>query len=398
MKVLLVHNFYRTAAPSGEDIVVENERRMLSKHCEVVSYFKHNDDLDDSSIINRLAMAADAVWSISGFREVRKLIDSCKPDIVHVHNTFPQISPSVYWAAKCSDIPVVQTLHNYRMHCANGLLLRDGRPCDLCEGAVPYSAIRYKCYRNSLAATSAVVTMQITNRMAGSYRNNVDTFIALTQFAKNKLQAVGLKGSRFRIKPNFLPSPPHVGSYPREPHAVFVGRLTEEKGIWSLVRAWPRGMHHRLVVVGDGALRRDLENYSTENRLNIVFRGHCDRESVMSAVQSATLQIVPSLWYEGFPMVVLEAYACGTAVLASELGGLAESVVDGVTGRLFPAGDVDALRSRIIEMLEGNETESMGRAGRRLFDEHYTEESNVKQLLSIYEEALESRSKRGAVI
>jgi glycosyltransferase involved in cell wall biosynthesis len=392
MKIFLVHNNYRTSAPSGEDIVVGNERRMLEKHCEVVTCFKHNDVLDETTLSNRLGMAANAVWSMSSYREIAALLEKTRPDLVHVHNTFPQLSPSVYAAAKRRGVPVIQTLHNYRIGCANGLLLRGGRPCELCLDFSPLSALRYKCYRDSIPATATVVGIQMINRVIGSYRKNVDTFVALTKFAKNKLQIGGLADSNFVVKPNFLPDPPPPGGYPRERQAVFVGRLTEEKGVWTLIRAWSQTKGHKLVVAGDGALRDELEKYVASKKLNVVFLGQCKRDVVLDLLRRSSLQIIPSLWYEGFPMVVLEAYACGTAVLASRLGGLAEVVVEGETGRLFPAGDVDSLARQINELLQGDEAERLGAGGRSLFEREYTEDKNVRQLLAIYDDALK-RSK-----
>ena len=388
MKVLLVHNFYRSSAPSGEDIVVRNELKMLLQHCDVVTYFKKNDDLDDGALGSRLEMATNAVWCLGSYREMVRLIEKHKPDLIHIHNTFPQISPSVYWAATKQNVPVVQTLHNYRLQCANGLFLRNGAVCELCANAVPYSALRFKCYRDSVFATAAVVGIQVFNRAVGSYRNHVDAFIALTEFSKRKLQRAGGKNARFFVKPNFLPSPPPPGDYPRKKQAVFVGRLTEEKGAALLVRAWPPGAEFRLLIVGDGALRAELEAVVRERKLNIVFMGHCGRERVLQLLRESALQIIPSISYEGFPMVVLEAYACGTAILASRLGGLAETVVDGGTGRLFPAGDINALRNEITNMLNGDGLEKLGREGRRLFEQNYSEEKNAEQLLDIYQDVL----------
>lgn len=392
MKVLMIHNYYRTSAPSGEDIVVANEKRMLERHCEVISYVKRNDDLDESSFGTRVSMAANALWNKTSFVEIRRVISQHKPTLMHVHNTFPQISPSAYAAAKAEKLPVLQTLHNYRLSCANGLLLRDGVPCELCLKGLPYPALHYKCYRGSLPATATVVGIQLFNRMIGSYRNNIDTFIALTRFAKEKMLLGNLRDANFVVKPNFLPDPPIPGPYPRERQAIFVGRLTEEKGVWTLIRAWAGTKGYRLLIVGDGGLRGELEKYVAENKLDVQFLGHRARREVLELISACALQIVPSICYEGFPMVVLEAYACGTAILASALGGLAETVVEGVTGRQFPPGDVDTLRSKINWMLESGETEQLGRAGRDLFEKEFTESRNSKQLLDIYEHTLAKRA------
>ncbi|MBI2799510.1 MAG: glycosyltransferase family 4 protein [Gammaproteobacteria bacterium] len=394
MKLLLIHNFYRTSSPSGEDIVFQNELRLLQRHVDVVLYSKFNDEIDESSLPKRLRLARDGVWANAVYHDLVNLIDKERPQLAHFHNTFPQISPSGYAACRHRNIPVIQTLHNYRLVCPNGLLLRDEAPCELCLRGSLISALRYRCYRGSAAATAAVVSMLSINRMLGSYRNNVDTYIALTEFSAQKMVAGGFPLDRIQVKPNFLPDPPEVGSYPRGRHAIYVGRLTAEKGVWTMLKAWQQVKGCRLQVVGDGVLRGELARYTEEHHLDVEFLGRRERHEVLALVKAATVQVIPSICYEGFPMVVLEAYACGTAVLASRIGGLAEVVREGHTGRLFKPGDIDDLAAVLNDMMSGDQCAALGRAGRREFENKYTEEINHEHLARIHRQTIETYQSR----
>jgi len=209
LKILLAHNFYRSAAPSGEDAVYRAERALLARagH-EIIAYERHNDTIDDSNLRKNIDLALSGAWSRHSYAEISALIRRARPDIAHFHNTFPLISPSAYAACRDNGVPVVQTLHNYRLICANGLLLRDGKPCESCVGTSLWPALRYRCYRGSLPATGAVVWMLARNRRRGTYRHLVDRYIALTRFAAGRLAAGGLPAERITVKPNFLDAPP----------------------------------------------------------------------------------------------------------------------------------------------------------------------------------------------
>ncbi len=389
MRVLLGHNYYRTSAPSGEDIVFRNEKRLLERSCDIVLFERHNDDIDDSTMGNKIAVALDTTWSRDAYRAMVKTIRDTKPDIAHFHNTFPQLSPSVYAACRQEGVPVIQTLHNYRLICANGLLNRGRRPCEACVGASLLSALRYRCYRGSLTATAAIVAMLAYNRYAGSYARNVDRYICLTNFAVDKLAAGGLPRDRIRVKPNFVPEPPTAGEYPRMPYAVYVGRLSEEKGVHTLLNAWQHVGAVQLKVIGDGARRVELERYAAEKCLNVEFLGQRHRLELIDIVKKAQFQVVPSECYEGFGMVVIEAYACGTPLIASKIGSLAEIIDEGVTGLLFRPGDMADLAEKARRMTQSSELcRAMGMAGRRRFEERYTERQNLQMLMDIYTEVL----------
>lgn len=392
LKILLVHNHYRSSAPSGEDVVFDSERRLLeSNGVEVAAYERFNDAIDESTLSARVRLALDTAWSGRTYRELSAVLRRLKPDVVHLHNTFPLVSPSAYGACRHNNIPVIQTLHNYRLICPGALLLRDGRPCEDCVGGSLIPALRHGCYRGSRVATSVLVWMLWRNRLAGSYERRVDRYIALTRFAAGRLIAGGLPAARVVVKPNFLSQPPAVGDG-RGGYAVYVGRLTQEKGAETLVAAWKQVSGLPLKVVGEGAMRAELERIVRAAGLPVEFCGYRPRAEVFELIRNAALQIVPSECYEGFPLSVIEAYACGTPVVASRLGSLGEVVPDGTAGVLFAPGDPHDLAAKVNALIAApDRLREMRRRARALFEQRYTAEHNFKQLMAIYRDALSAR-------
>lgn len=398
MKVLLGHDFYRSSAPSGEDAVFCAERALLERSgIEVIPFERFNDDIDDSSFGKRLHIAMDTAWSKATYRALRQLIAQTRPDVAHFHNTFPLISPSAYAACQDAGVPVVQTLHNYRLICPGALLMREGRPCEKCVGRSLLPALRHRCYRGSVPATAAVVWMLASNRWRGSYRRLVNRYIALTRFAAAKLEQGGLPRHRIAVKPNFLseaPAPGRGGG-----HAVFAGRLSQEKGIDTLIRAWRRVRGVTLKVAGDGPLRESMEAQVRADGSAVEFLGYRSRDEVLALLRGAALLVVPSRCYEGFPMVVLEAFACGTPVLAARLGSLDEIVEEGVTGAKFEPGDESDLARRVEDLFSApHALQDMRSRARKAFEVGYTAESNLALLQRIYAEAqqdfLQSRGRQ----
>lgn len=386
MKVLLGHNFYRSSAPSGEDTAFRNERDLLRHNgVDVVSYEVFNDRIDTTSLTRRVKLALDTAWSRETYEAVSRLVKRTRPDIAHFHNTFPQISPSAYAACRDNGVPVVQTLHNFRFICPGGLLLRDGHPCEDCVGTTLMPALRHRCYRSSLPATGALVWMLIRNRLEGTYQTQVNCYIALTEFAAGRLIAGGIPKDRICIKPNFAPDiaepGPGNGGY-----AVFVGRLSAEKGLRTLIAAWEFLREIPLKIVGDGPLRGELTEYVLRKRLPIQFLGLCARPAVLHAVRHALVQVIPSECYEGFPMVVPEAYACGTPVVCSRIGSLEEIVREGETGAGFEAGNAVDL-ARTVQHLVDDPAGllRMREHARSEFLARYTSARNFHLLMEIYD-------------
>lgn len=389
MKVLLVHNKYRTSAPSGEDIAVNNERRMLeSRGVQVAAFERCNDDLDDSSVMAKTAMAVNTIWSQRSRSDLRTVLRDVRPDLVHVHNTFSMLSPSVYGACKAEGVPIVQTLHNFRFFCPSALFLRDGKPCEDCMDKSLLQSVRYRCYRGSLAATATLAAMLTLHRAMGTYSRDIDRYIALTEFARSKVAKGGIAADKIVVKPNFVPDPPPPGRGGGG-YVVFVGRLLEGKGTETLVAAWRHLPSVTLKIVGDGALRSALENIAKADRLNIEFMGMRSRSEVLQAVSNAEFLIVPSEWYEGFPMVIAESFACGTPVLASRIGSLEELVEEGVTGRKFAAADPQGLAAAVRFMLaDKSSLRDMRANAREYFDGHLTEQANYDALVNIYSDVI----------
>ncbi len=390
MRVLVVHNRYRTSAPSGEDAAVFNERRMLeSRGVEVFSFDRCNDDIDESSLLAKTATAANTIWSQRSRSELRQYVRRIRPDVVHVHNTFSMLSPSIYGACKAEGVPVVQTLHNFRLFCPGALFLRDGKPCEDCVDRSLLQSVRHRCYRGSLAATATLASMLTLHRALGTYSDNIDRYIALTDFARSKILKGGIAAHKLVVKPNFVPNPPAAG-HGGGGYVVYVGRLLEGKGAQTLVAAWRQLPSVKLKIVGDGALRAGLEAMARHENLNIDFLGMQGRSAVLDIIANAELLIVPSEWYEGFPMVIAESFACGTPVLASRIGSLEELVEEGARGKKFTAGDPRELAQHVRMMLDDEVgLRRMRTNARAHFEAHLTEQQNYVQLTGIYADVID---------
>lgn len=392
MKILIAHNFYRAAATSGEDAVFRNECALLEQRgVEVVRFERHNDDIDESTLAKQVALALNGAWSRQSYDDLSKVIRQTTPDIVHFHNTFPLISPSAYAACQDHGVPVVQTMHNYRLSCTNGMLLRDEKPCELCIGRWPWPALQHRCYRSSLLATGAQVWRMMSNHVRGTYHRLVDCYIALTHFAANKLVQGGLPAERIVVKPNALAEIPAEGGG-RGGYAIFVGRLGPEKGVRTLLDAWRSNSTCPLKLIGDGPLRLDLEREARASNLNVEFLGVQTRPEVLQILRDAEFIVVPSVSYETFGMVVIEAFACSTPVVASRIGSLDELVRHGETGAKFQAGDAEDLKRTIAELRRDPGTlAQMRRKARAVFLEKYTPDRNFERLMGIYKSVLEGR-------
>ncbi len=391
MRVLLAHNFYRSSAPSGEDSVFQNEKALLSDNgIDVVTYEMFNDKINTLTFAQRARLALDTAWSNDSYDAVSHLIKQTSPDIAHFHNTFPQISPSAYAACRDSSVPVVQTLHNFRLICPGGLLMRDGRPCEDCVGTSLISAMRHRCYRGSLPATGAVVWMLMRNRWHGTYQTVVNRYIALTEFAASRLIAGGLPRDRISVKPNSLTSvsTPGMGD---GGYVLFVGRLSKEKGVRTLLNAWKRLRRIPLKIIGDGVLKSELEDIADHDGLPVEFLGFRSQSDVFEYMGRAKFIVVPSECYETFGMAVIEAYACGTPVIASRIGSLNEIVEEGVTGVKFDPCNPQDLAEKVQMLWDNSERRKrMRETVRKTFESNYSAEKNLQALVSIYEKTIQS--------
>jgi glycosyltransferase involved in cell wall biosynthesis len=397
MKILLLHNSYQQRG--GEDTVFEQEKRLLSSRGHtVLTYLRSNNEIAKLSPLQKISILRRAVWAEDSRDDVLQLLEAERPDIAHVHNTFTMISPSVYSAFQEAGVPVVQTLHNYRLLCPAAFFFRDGA---ICEECVEHSLLRgtiWGCYHDSRLHTAAVSLTLKVHRLRSTWMM-VDSFIALSRFARNKFIESGLPAQRVKIKPNFVDPDPKERTETGE-YALFVGRLSPEKGLMTMIDAWRR-LHYPvpLRVVGDGPMRAQLEVEAAKlSHSNIKFEGAIPREKVFEAIKRARFLILPSEWYECFPMTLVEAFACGTPCIASALGCLEEIVEHGRNGLLFEPRNAQDLADKVEQAWSDLEsTRQMGREGRKSYESTYTAEQNYVRLMDIYSEALMARQTEAAV-
>lgn len=384
-RILLVHNFYRQAG--GEDRVVEAEAEMLRKRGHTVVLY--TDDNDRIAELGKLKTAIQTVWSRHSYRRLSGIIREHRIDLCHFHNTFPLISPAAYYAARRLRVPIVQSLHNYRIMCPNALLMRKGKICESCVGRriVWPGAIR-KCYRNSYAASTVTALAISTHHVLGTWSRCVDRYIALTEFARAKFIEGGLPASKIVVKGNFVDPDPGPGSGDGG-YALFVGRLSPEKGVRTLLEAWERSPASLpLRIAGDGPLAPQVREAASRNP-NLLWLGEISRAEVLAQMRSARFLICPSTWYESFGLIIVEAFATGLPVIASDLGALAELIKVGYTGLLFRPGDARDLVAKVRWALQyPDRMREMRKHARTQYESLYTAEKNYGQLISIYRSLL----------
>jgi len=388
-RVLLVHNRYQQ--PGGEDAVVADEMRMLQQNgVQVELYERHNEQVAAISVAR---LAAGTVWSTRTTADLDRTIGRFRPDVIHAHNTFPLISPSLYYGAAAHQIPVVQTLHNFRLFCAQAMLMRDGAVCEDCVGTLPWRGVLRRCYRGSMAQSAVLVAMLGAHRALGSYQRRVTRYIALNRFCRDKFIEGGLPAERIAIKPNFvdLPAPGAAGE---RSGALFVGRLSPEKGIGVLADAARLLPNPGLEVIGDGP-----ETGRLHDMPGVHLAGRQAPAQIYSRMRTAAFLLLPSIWYENFPRVLVEAFACGLPVIASRLGAMAELIEEGVTGLLFAPGDARDLADKLAWAQAHPESmRRMGKSAREVYERNYTSAVNFAQLSAIYREAMtpSPQTQRGA--
>jgi glycosyltransferase involved in cell wall biosynthesis len=384
MKVLMLHNRYLIAG--GEDQSTLAEAALLREHgCQVELVEEDNRRVEQ---LSRGRTAFRTLWSRESFDRVEGLLRQGGFDVLHVQNFFPLWSPSVYYAAARCHVPVVQTLRNYRLLCVNSYLFRDNHVCEDCLGrALPWSGIRHACYRGSTAGSAVVASMIGLHKLMGTWNHKVQTYIALTEFARDKYIAGGLPAEKIAVKPNFVHPAPQPGCGGGE-YALFVGRLSREKGIATMLEAWATARASLpLKIAGDGPCVEEVKA-AAEHSEHIEYLGQRSPGEVLDLMRQAEFLIFPSEWYEGMPRTVIEAFAVGTPVVASKIGATASMVTDGETGFHFPPGNVAALRSR-LEWCAGNleQLRKLRNNARNTFEATYAGPANAEMLLSIYRDA-----------
>lgn len=387
----MVHNFYKVSG--GEDKVVQEEINLLKKHgVEVISYFINNNEININSLFDKFKVGINTIWSVEQQKKLKELMLKEDPDLVHFHNTFPMVSPAVYHTCQKLNKPVIQTLHNYRLGCPGAMLLRNNEVCEKCISGSLLNSVKYGCYRNSRVQTVPLSTMLYTHRFLNTWNNKVDKYIALTNFAKEKFIQIGLNEDKITVKPNFIEK--HIeGELEKEDQITFVGRISKEKGLHLLLAAWSKvgsKFNTKLNVIGDGPLRKELED-KYEHLSNVNFLGKLDSKDVLSYMSKSKYIIVPSIWYEGFPMTIIESYSVNTPVISSNIGSLKEVVINEITGFHFENNNINSLENTLKKALHYSDYDKLQRNINEQYEKKYTPSANFKMLINIYEEVVRSK-------
>lgn len=385
MRILLIHDFYQRYG--GEDVVALAEKELLQQHGEqVTSYTRHNDEIKSYNFQDKIKFFPETIYSLRTEREIRALVKASRPDIAYIHSVFPLISPSVYHALHRLGIPTVQVVHDFRLWCPNGWFYIRGNICELCKHGNYVNAVRYRCYRDSYTLSALYSASIGLNRLAGMI-TKISAFICLTEFARLKLLEAGVPEDKLFIKPNLIDgasvSPGvGVGNY-----VVYVGRLSSEKGLWTLVRAFETLKDPLLKIVGTGPLEAALKSYVRDRGItNIELVGFKSGEEKCELLRNSLFAVVPSEWYEMFPLSLLEAYAASKPVVASDIGGLPYIVRNGKSGMLFQPGSVADLAEKIRYLIERpSEIEAMGQYGRQLVETEYGPDRAYATLMGVFD-------------
>ena len=397
MRVLVAHEKYRSSAPSGENGVFRDEVAALRQGGHTVdTLVVENDIIEEFSPLRRALVGLEVVWSPGGFSRVRKAIRQVRPDVVHFHNTFPLLSPAAYDACRAEGVPVVQTLHNYRTICPAGTLYRNEQICQDCVGAFPLPAVMHGCYRNSRIHSVPMAAMVWTHRLAATWRRKVDLFIALTPTQRNLLVEGGLPDERVALKPNLMHNPP-APRYDDDGYGIYLGRFSEEKGIWPMIDAMESLETVPLHIYGAGPIEAEMAR-RLEKVPNVHLGGRKPHAFCVERLRGARFLIQASTWHEPCPMTVREAFACGTPVVATRLGGLRDMVVDGQNGLHCDAGNPADLARAVQQIVTDDALHAkLARGARSTFDAQYAPDVGLHALVQCYERALTiHRDRNGA--
>lgn len=395
MKILLIHNSHRSGSSSGDDIVFKKESYLLEKHShQIIRFNPSNDDFDKSSSAKKIFTAFQIPWSFSSYSKIKKELIKKKPDVIHIHNFFPLLSPSIYHAIHSAGIPVVQTLHDFRFLCPTAFLMRDEHICDECKDGAFIKSIQYGCFKNSRLQSIPVALMHKLHHFLKSYTKKIDAYICLTKSQKTLFLEAGFDNERLFIKPNFIEDTfEEARSEKQGEYAVFIGRLGKEKGLKTLIEAWKHLPDVPLKIIGDGP---DAEEFSSLahnlNIENIDFLGYMPHHECMKLLGEASFLVMPSIWYETFGLTIVEAFSHCKPVVASNMGAMADIVKDGETGLLVEAKNAKDLADK-AKWLWNNPEEClrMGQNARREYKEKYTHEKNYEMLMNIYQAVIEKK-------
>jgi glycosyltransferase involved in cell wall biosynthesis len=385
MRILLVHGAYQQFG--GEDSVVRAEKELLERHGdEVFLYSRHNDEIKQFGAIDKAAFFPETIYSWKSSGEIEDAVRSLRPDVAFVHNVYPLISPSVYHKLHALGVPAVQVLHNFRPFCPNGFFYTQGKVCEDCKGGNYLNAIRKRCYKDSYTFSALYALTLGSNRLAGMV-DKISGLICLTEFFKIKMQEAGVPDSKLFVRPNFVYAPPlssdtnGAGKY-----ALYLGRLSPEKGCLTLIRAFEQLPQVQLKIIGTGPQEQELKDYVRQKGIaNIEFLGFKSGEEKWQLLRNSFCLVIPSEWYENFPVTVLEAFMAAKPVIAARMGGLPYIVEEGKSGLLFEAGDVSQLVQKVRQLLDKPaDAACMGECARHLSETKYGPEQGYTNLMNIF--------------
>lgn len=389
MKILQIHNFYQI--PGGEDNVVRAEKELLeSRGHTVTSYYRHNDEIKKYGFFKKIGFVKNVFYSMRTVKELAAIIDKDRPDITHVHNVFPLISPSAYYYLKSRGIPVTQTVHNYRFLCPNSLFYVNGAICEKCMNGNTLPCLFRTCYKGSVLLSGLYAALFWVCRRRGTFRRNIDLFIALNNFVKGKLVGAGFRADSIEVEGNFLNAGETNNLFAKDKYAVFIGRISAEKGLMTLLESCRVLKDLPLKIAGEGPLLGRVKDYVRFNRMsNVEVTGFVSGAEKNDLLKRAAVSIIPSEWYENFPMAVLESFAAGTPVIASRIGGLPELIEEGRDGLLFEPGNAEDLAVKIRYFYANPEMAlDMSRHAHENFEKKYSAKKHYERLMQIYEKAI----------
>jgi len=392
MRVLIVHGAYQQFG--GEDSVVRAERELLERHGdEVLLYSRHNDETRSFNAAQKVAFFPQSVYSWKSSGEIADVVRGFQPDVAFVHNVYPLLSPSVYHKLHALGVPAVQVLHNFRPFCPNGFYYTQGQICEACRGGNYLNAVRKRCYKESYVFSGLYALTLGANRLAGMV-DKISGFICLTEFFKLKMQEAGVADSKLFVRPNFVYAPPLAEGSQAGKYAIFMGRLSPEKGCWTLIHAFEKLPQIPLKILGTGPLEQELKDYvAAKGITNVEFLGFKSGEEKWQLLRNSLGLIVPSEWYENFPVTVLEAFMAAKPVIAARMGGLPYIVEEGRSGLLFESGKVNELAERVQQLADDPAgAVRMGIRGRNLSETKYGPEQGYSNLMNIFSQVMETQA------
>lgn len=394
MRIVIAHSRYRSAAPSGENRVVDQEITALAEAGHHVELFeRRSDDIEEWSRPRKATLPARVIWNGSVGRDLRELLRMRRPDVVHVHNTFPLLSASVLYACRSAGVPVVATIHNYKLACASGDFFRNGAVCHDCAGGPPAGALRHGCYRESRAATAPVALALVAHRRA--WRTMVSAYACISAAQRDLLRGVGLPADRVFVRHNMIPARAQARVTQR-PQVIYAGRLDAAKGVPVLMAGWDHYLSAAgnagisLVIAGSGPLNEGVSRWAA-SRPSVRMAGQLAPGACAAEMASARAVILPSAWEETFGLAAVEAMALGVAPVAAAHGSFPEIITDGIDGALFKPGDPTAL-SRVLDMVDKNPGlfDEYGKRARKTYEQRFDPADSLQQLLDIYRYAVEN--------